>query len=122
MIHKTAIIDSKARVGNNVKIGPYSIVGPNVEIGDDTIIHSHVNITGNTKIGKKNEIYPFCSIGTPPQDLKYKGEINSLIIGDNNKLREYVNINPGTEQGGSITKIVKKCYLLGISKNLRFHH
>ena len=108
MIHNTAIIDSKALIGNNVKIGPYSIVGPNVEIGDDTIIHTHVNITGNTKIGKKNEIYPFCSIGTPPQDLKYKGEKNSLIIGDNNKLREYVNINPGTEQGGSITKIGNK--------------
>ena len=105
MIHKTAIIDSKALIGKNIKIGPYSIVGPNVEIGSDTIVHSHVNITGNTKIGKKNEIYPFCSIGTPPQDLKYKGEKNSLIIGDNNKFREYVNINPGTEQGGSITKI-----------------
>ena len=105
MIHKTAIIDSKALIGNNVKIGPYSVVGPNVQIGDETIIHTHVNITGNTKIGKKNEIYPFCSIGTPPQDLKYKGEKNSLIIGDNNKFREYVNINPGTEQGGSITKV-----------------
>ena len=105
MIHKTAVIDSKALIGNNVKIGPYSIVGPNVEIGSDTIVHTHVNITGNTKIGKKNEIYPFCSIGTPPQDLKYKGEKNSLIIGDNNKFREYVNINPGTEQGGSTTKI-----------------
>ena len=108
MIHKTAIIDSKALIGNNVKIGPYSIVGPDVEIGDDTIVHTHVNITGNTKLGKKNEIYPFCSIGTPPQDLKYKGEKNSLIIGDNNKFREYVNINPGTEQGGSITKIGNK--------------
>ena len=105
MIHKTAIIHSKALIGNNVKIGPYSVVGPDVQIGDETTIHSHVNITGNTKIGKKNEIYPFCSIGTPPQDLKYKGEKNSLIIGDNNKLREYVNINPGTEQGGSITKV-----------------
>jgi UDP-N-acetylglucosamine acyltransferase len=105
VIHKTAIIDSAALIGNNVKIGPYSIVGPDVQIGDETTIHSHVNITGNTKIGKKNEIYSFCSIGTPPQDLKYKGEKNSLIIGDNNKFREYVNINPGTEQGGSITRI-----------------
>ena len=105
MIHRTAIIDSNALIGKNVNIGPYSIVGPNVQIGDDTEVHAHVNITGNTKIGKKNEIYPFCSIGTPPQDLKYKGEKNSLIIGDNNKFREYVNINPGTEQGGSITKI-----------------
>ena len=113
-ISENAIIGSNCTlgqnvyIGNNVKIGSYSIVGPNVEIGDDTIIHTHVNITGNTKIGKKNEIYPFCSIGTPPQDLKYKGEKNSLIIGDNNKLREYVNINPGTEQGGSITKIGNK--------------
>ena len=105
MIHKTAIIDSKALIGNNVKIGPYSIVGPDVQIGDETIIHTHVNITGNTKIGKKNEIYPFCSIGTPPQDLKYNGEKNSLIIGDNNKFREYVNINPGTEHGGGVTRV-----------------
>ena len=105
MIHKTAIVNNKTELGKNVKIGPYSVVGPNVEIGDNTIIHSHVNLTGNTKIGKNNEIYPFCSIGTPPQDLKYKGEKNSLVIGNNNKFREYVNINPGTEQGGGITRI-----------------
>ena len=105
MIHRTAIIDNKAKISKNVQIGPYSIIGPQVEIEENTIIHSHVNLTGNTKIGKNNEIYPFSSIGTPPQDLKYKGEKNSLIIGNNNKFREYVNINPGTEQGGSITKI-----------------
>ena len=105
MIHKTAIIDKKAKIFPNVEIGPYTIIGPEVEIGENSIIHSHVNIVGNTKIGKNNQIYPFTSIGTPPQDLKYKGEKNSLIIGDNNKFREYVNINPGTEQGGGITKI-----------------
>ena len=105
MIHKTAIIDFKARISENVEIGPYSVIGPEVEIEENTKIHSHVNLIGNTKIGKNNEIYPFSSIGTPPQDLKYKGEKNSLIIGNNNKFREYVNINPGTEQGGSITKI-----------------
>ena len=105
MIHKTAIIDNKAKIPDNVEIGPYSIIGPEVEIGDNTIIHSHVNLTGNLKIGQNNEIFPFSSIGTPPQDLKYKGEKNYLVIGDNNKFREYVNINPGTEQGGSITKI-----------------
>ena len=105
MIHKTAIIDNKAKIADNVEIGPYSIIGPEVEIGDNTIIHSHVNLTGNLKIGQNNEIFPFSSIGTPPQDLKYKGEKNYLVIGDNNKFREYVNINPGTEQGGSITKI-----------------
>ena len=105
MIHKTAIVDVKAKISNNVKIGPYCFIGPEVEIGTDTILHSHVNIVGNTKIGKNNQIYPFSSIGTPPQDLKYKGEKNSLIIGNNNKFREYVNINPGTEQGGGITRV-----------------
>ncbi len=105
MIHKTAIVDDKAKISDNVKIGPYCIIGPEVEIGTDTILHSHVNIVGNTKIGKNNQIYPFSSIGTPPQDLKYKGEKNSLIIGNNNKFREYVNINPGTEQGGGITRV-----------------
>ncbi len=105
MIHKTAIVHDKAKISDNVKIGPYCIIGPEVEIGTDTILHSHVNIVGNTKIGKNNQIYPFSSIGTPPQDLKYKGEKNSLIIGNNNKFREYVNINPGTEQGGGITRV-----------------
>ena len=105
MIHDTAIISETSRLGDNVEIGAYSIIGPNVKISNNTKIHSHVNITGNTSIGTGNEIFPFSSIGTPPQDLKYKGEKNSLIIGDNNKFREYVNINPGTEQGGGVTKI-----------------
>ncbi len=105
MIHKSAIIDDNAKISENVEIGPFSIIGPEVEIESGTVLHSHINIYGNTKIGKNNEIYPHCSIGTPPQDLKYKGEKNSLVIGNNNKLREYVNINPGTEQGGGITKI-----------------
>ena len=105
MIHKTAIVDKNAKISENVKIGPYSIVGPEVEIGANSILYSHVNIVGNTKIGSNNQIYPFSSIGTPPQDLKYKGEKNSLVIGNNNKFREYVNINPGTEQGGGLTSI-----------------
>ena len=105
MIHKTAIVDAKAKISDNVEIGPYCFIGSEVEIGTDTVLHSHVNIVGNTKIGKNNQIYPFSSIGTPPQDLKYKGEKNSLIIGNNNKFREYVNINPGTEQGGGITRV-----------------
>ena len=105
MIHKTAIVDKKAHISNNVKIGPYCIIGPDVEIGKNSVLHSHVSIVGNTKIGENNQIFPFSSIGTPPQDLKYKGEKNSLVIGNNNKFREYVNINPGTKQGGGITKI-----------------
>ena len=105
MIHHTAIIDKKSKISENVEIGPYCIIGPNVELGSNTKIHSHVSIKGTTKIGNNNEIFPFVSIGTPPQDLKYKGEKNSIIIGDNNKLREYVNINPGTTQGGTITRL-----------------
>ena len=81
------------------------MIGPDVEIGSNTKLHSHVSIIGNTKIGSNNEIYPYVSLGTPPQDLKYKGEKNFIIIGNNNKLREYVNINPGTTQGGTVTKL-----------------
>ena len=76
-------------------MGPYCVIGPNVEIGESTVIQSHVNISGNVKIGKGNKIYPFVSINDP-QDLKYNGEPTNLIIGDNNKIREYVTINPGT--------------------------
>ncbi len=105
MIHPTAIINNKTKISNDVEIGPYCIIGPDVELGSKTKLHSHVSIIGNTKIGANNEIFPFVSIGTDPQDLKYKGEKNSIIIGNNNKFREYVNINPGTEQGGTVTKI-----------------
>ena len=81
MIHKTAIIDTKAKISNNVKIGPYTVIGPDVEIGEDTEIQSHVSIVGNTKIGKNNKIYPFASIGNDPQDLKFQGEETKLEIG-----------------------------------------
>jgi len=112
MIHKTAIIDSRAKISNNVKIGPYTVIGPNVEIDEGTEVQSHVNIVGNTKIGKNNKIYPFASIGNDPQDLKFKGEKTTLEIGDNNKIREYVTINPGTEGGGSITKVGNNCLFM----------
>ena len=105
MIHKTAIIDSKAKISTNVEIGPYATIGPNVEIGENTLIQSHVNITGNTTIGKGNKLYSFASIGSDPQDLKYKGEETTLLIGDNNTIREHVTINTGTAQGGGLTKI-----------------
>ena len=105
MIHPTAIIHNKSIIADNVEIGPYCVIGSKVQLDDNTKIHSHVNIQGDTTIGKNNEIFPFVSIGTEPQDLKYNGEKNSIIIGNNNKLREYVNINPGTTQGGTITKI-----------------
>ena len=112
MIHKTAIIDPKSKIASNVKIGPYSVIGPNVQIGENTIIHSHVCISGNTVIGKNNKIYPFASIGNDPQDLKYNGEETKLIIGDNNNIREYVSINPGTKGGGGKTILGNNCLLM----------
>jgi UDP-N-acetylglucosamine acyltransferase len=111
MIHKTAIIDSKAKLDKNIQVGPYCVIGPNVEIGEDTIIQSHVNISGNTKIGKGNKIYPFVSMNDP-QDLKYNGELTNLVIGDNNKIREYVTINPGTVGGGGKTIIGNNCLFM----------
>jgi UDP-N-acetylglucosamine acyltransferase len=112
MIHKTAIVDPKAKISANVNIGAYTIIGPNVEIGEDTDINSHVSISGHTKIGKKNKIYPFSSIGNNPQDLKYNGEKSYLEIGDGNTIREYVSINPGTDGGGGLTKIGNNCLFM----------
>ncbi len=105
MIHPTSLVENNSKISESVEIGPYCVIGPEVEIGSGTKLHSHVSIVGKTKIGSNNEIFPFVSIGTQPQDLKYKGEKNSIIIGNNNKFREYVNINPGTTLGGTTTKL-----------------
>ena len=112
MIHKTAIIDERAKIHEKVEIGPYSVIGPNVEINEGTKIQSHVSITGQTTIGKNNKIFPFASIGNEPQDLKYKGEKTKLLIGDGNTIREYTTINPGTVGGGGITKIGNNSLLM----------
>ena len=112
MIHNTAIIDPKAKISSGVSIGAFTVIGPNVEIGENTIIQSHVSIIGNTKVGKDNKIYPFASIGNDPQDLKFDGEVTKLEIGDNNKIREYVTINPGTKGGGGLTKIGNNCLFM----------
>ena len=112
MIHNSSIIDKKARIGKKVKIGPFSYIGPKVHISDDVELISNVHIEGNTKIGKGTKIFPFACIGTPPQDMKYKGETNSLEIGENNVIREYVTINPGTKGGGETTVIGNNCLLM----------
>ena len=109
---KLSVIDTKAKIGKNVKIGPFCYVGPNVQLGDNVELISNVHIEGNTKIAKGTLIYPFASIGTSPQDLKYKGEANSLEIGEYNVIREYVTINPGTAGGGSKTRVGNNCLLM----------
>tara|TARA_B100000989_G_C19403922_1_gene411206 strand:- start:19 stop:801 length:783 start_codon:yes stop_codon:yes gene_type:complete len=105
MIHETAIVDKKAKISDSAIIGPYSIIGPYVEIEEGSEIQSHVILQGNTIIGKNTKIFPFASIGTSPQDLKYSGEYTKLEIGNNNIIREHVTINIGTQGGGGITKI-----------------
>ena len=112
MIDNTEIINPKAKISDNVKIGPYSVIGPNVEIGEGTEVQSHVCITGDTKIGLNNKIYPYASIGNDPQDLKFQGEETKLEIGNNNKIREYVTINLGTDGGGGLTKVGSNCLFM----------
>ena len=104
-IHPTAVIDQKAQLGKGVEVGPFCSVGPDVVLGEGVRLISHVTIAGRTIVGAHTVFYPFSSIGHPPQDLKYNGEPSHLIIGDNNTIREYVTIQPGTEAGGMITKI-----------------
>jgi len=112
MIHNSSVIDKKAKIVKNVKVGPFCYIGPEVQIADNVELISNVHIEGNTKIGKNTKIFPFASIGTPPQDLKYKGESNSLEIGENNVIREYVTINPGTKGGGEKTVVGNNCLLM----------
>ena len=112
MIHNSSVIDKRAKVSKTVKIGPFCYVGPKVELLDNVELISNVHIEGNTKIGKGTKIFPFASIGTQPQDLKYNNEENSLIIGEQNIIREYVTINPGTEGGGSKTEIGNNCLFM----------
>ncbi|MCD6055088.1 MAG: lpxA [Gammaproteobacteria bacterium] len=105
MIHKTAVIDNKAKLGKNVKVGPFSVIGPNVEIGDDNEIASHVVITGRTQIGHHNRFYPFSCIGEAPQDLKYADEDTRLVIGDYNLFRENTTLHRGTVQDKGVTTL-----------------
>ena len=112
MIDKTAIINNNAKIHSTAKIGPFTVIGPNVQIDENVTIHSHVSISGNTKIGKRNTFYPFASIGNDPQDLKFNGEKTLLEIGDNNRFREYVTVNPGTVGGGGLTKIGNNCLFM----------
>ncbi|RUO49761.1 acyl-ACP--UDP-N-acetylglucosamine O-acyltransferase [Pseudidiomarina donghaiensis] len=105
MIHPTAIIDSSARIGKNVEIGPYTIVGADVEVGDNCVIGPHVVLRGPTVLGKNNRIFQFASVGEDCQDKKYNGEPTRLVIGDNNIIRECVTIHRGTVQDQGLTQI-----------------
>jgi len=111
-IHPSAVVSQKAEIDDGVTIGPFSIIGEKVTIGRDSVIGSHVVIDGNTIIGEKNRIYPFVSLGLPPQDIGYQGEDTSVIIGDENIIREFVTINRATTKQDRVTKIGNKNYLM----------
>ena len=110
-IHKTAIIDEKAILGENVEIGPHTIIGPKVKIGNGTVVGANVVIEGNTVIGENCNIFTGAIIGNPPQDLKYKGEDTKVVIGDRCTIREYVTVNRGTISAGE-TKVGSDCLLM----------
>jgi UDP-N-acetylglucosamine acyltransferase len=104
-LHPTAVIDSRADLDCDVEVGPYCVIGAGVKIGKACKIDSHAVIQGRTTLGDGNVIFPFATVGTVPQDLKYKGEPSELKIGNRNTIREYVSLNPGTAGGGMITRV-----------------
>ena len=104
-IHATAIVDAQAEIDDDVEVGPYCIVGAGVRIGKGSRLKSHVVVEGRTTLGQGNTIFPFASVGSVPQDLKYRGEPSELVIGDRNTIREYVSLNPGTAGGGMMTRV-----------------
>ena len=104
-VHPTAIVEPGADLGKGVVVGPWCTVGPDVALGDGVRLISHVTVAGRTTIGPDTVVYPFASVGMPPQDLKYRGEASRLEIGSGNTIREHVTMNPGTEGGGMVTRV-----------------
>ncbi len=111
-IHPTAVVEPGAEIAESVSIGPYCVIGPHVQLQDGVELLAHVVVQGRTRIGAGTRIFPFASIGTIPQDMKYRGEPSELIIGSNNTIREHVTMNPGTELGGMVTKIGDNCLFM----------
>lgn len=111
-IDATALVDSLARLGADVEIGPHCVVGPHVEIDAGVVLHSHVAVIGQTRLGQGCQVFPFASLGYIPQDMKYRGEKSSLLVGDHTTIREHVTINPGTKGGGMVTRVGSHCLLM----------
>lgn len=111
-IHPTAIVADGATLAPDVTIGPYCLVGANVNLGAGVKLHGHANVDGDTEVGAGTQIFPFASIGTIPQDLKFRGEATKLVIGERCMIREHATMNPGTEGGGSLTKVGDDCLFM----------
>lgn len=104
-VHATAVVEAGAELDAGVEVGPYCVIGPKVKIGKGTRIKSHAVVEGRTTLGEGNLIFQFATVGSVPQDLKYKGEESQLIVGHHNTIREFASLNPGTSGGGMVTRI-----------------
>ncbi|MGC1782169.1 MAG: acyl-ACP--UDP-N-acetylglucosamine O-acyltransferase [Acidobacteriaceae bacterium] len=111
-VHATAIVAESATIGSGCKVGPYCTIGPDVALGENCELVSHVVLDGHTRLGEKNRIFPFASVGVAPQDLKYRGEPTRLEMGDRNTIRECVTISRGTAGGGGTTRIGSDCLIM----------
>lgn len=111
-IDPTARVADGARIGDGVEIGPYCVIGPDVELGAGVRLISHVNVTGVTTVGERTVVYPFASLGTPPQSVHYRGGPTRLVVGARCELRESVTMNTGTEDGGGMTRVGDRCMLM----------
>jgi UDP-N-acetylglucosamine acyltransferase len=112
-IDPTARVADGARIGDGVEIGPYCLIGPQVEIKDGVRLIGHVNVTGVTSIGEGCVVYPFASLGTPPQSTHYRGGATRLVVGSRCQIREHVTLNTGTEAGGGTTDVGDDCFFMG---------
>ena len=111
-VHPTALVHRGARLAADVEVGPYSVIGEHVEVGEASWIGAHVVLDGHTRIGRRNRIWHFCSIGAPPQDKKYAGEPTRVEIGDDNTIREYITINRGTAQDVGVTRVGNENWIM----------
>ena len=111
-IHASAVVSSRARIGKDCFIGPYVIIGDEVTLGDRVRIDAHCVIDGRTQIGDDTHIFPFVSIGLPPQDLKFSGETTETKIGRRNRIREFVTVHRGTKGGGGLTRTGDDCFMM----------
>jgi UDP-N-acetylglucosamine acyltransferase len=111
-IHPSALVHPGARLATDVEVGPYSIIGEHVEVGEGSWIGAHVVLDGHVRIGRRNKIFHFASIGAPPQDKKYAGEPTAVEIGDDNTLREYVTINRGTALDAGVTRVGNENWIM----------
>jgi UDP-N-acetylglucosamine acyltransferase len=106
------VVSAQAEIADGVVIGPLCYVGPEVVIGAETVLHSHVSLSGPTRLGARNQLFPFAVIGSNAQDRSYSGEHTELIVGDDNQFREHVTIHRGTSKGGGVTRIGSHCLLM----------